>query len=138
LGVREYLQSRAGKNVAVAVVAVGVLAAIISMWSSFKAPDEIADASAPMFINAQTLQAKRIKLDPNQPLPSGWYKAELCYWTKDGKPKDDPTYVILNKNRGKPEPTFCPDCGRLVREHNPPGGVGFRPPPTEQEYKSRH
>jgi hypothetical protein len=51
------------------------------------------------------------------------YPAECCYWTKDGKRKATPTYVILNEDLGKPGDTFCPDCGRLVIGHNPP------PPP---------
>jgi hypothetical protein len=51
------------------------------------------------------------------------YPAECCYWTKDGKRKATPTYVILNEDIGKPGDTFCPDCGRLVIGHNPP------PPP---------
>ena len=45
--------------------------------------------------------------------------AEACYWTVDGKPKNDPTWVLLNEEIGKSGPTFCPDCGRLVVGHNP-------------------
>lgn len=47
------------------------------------------------------------------------YPAEACYWTKDGKAKFPPTYVILNDRLGKPGPTKCPDCGRTVRLFNP-------------------
>jgi hypothetical protein len=48
------------------------------------------------------------------------FRAELCYWTRDGKVKETPTPVLLNKYRNLPEPTYCPDCGRLVVLLNPP------------------
>jgi hypothetical protein len=51
------------------------------------------------------------------------YPAETCYWTRDGKAKAEPTYVLLNGYTGSDEPTMCPDCGRRVVPHNPP------PPP---------
>lgn len=47
------------------------------------------------------------------------YQGEACMWTKDGKAKLDPTYVVLNEMIGKPGPTICPDCGRVVVPHNP-------------------
>lgn len=47
------------------------------------------------------------------------YPTEQCYWTKDGRRKRTPTYVVLNSNLGKPGDTFCPDCDRLVVGHNP-------------------
>ncbi|NUQ52131.1 MAG: hypothetical protein HUU19_05470 [Phycisphaerales bacterium] len=46
-------------------------------------------------------------------------QGEACYWTKDGKAKLEPTYVLLNEMTGKPGPTICPDCGRTVVAHNP-------------------
>src|SRR5262249_13038675 len=53
------------------------------------------------------------------------YPAERCFWTKDGNVKLEPTYVLLNEYIGKPGPTLCPDCGRLVEPHNP------MPPPEK-------
>jgi hypothetical protein len=49
------------------------------------------------------------------------YPAESCFWTRDGKAKLQPTYVLLNEycNPPKPGPTICPDCGHVVRAHNP-------------------
>lgn len=47
------------------------------------------------------------------------YPTETCYWTKDGKAKLKPTYVLLNEQVGKSGPTMCPDCGRRVVPHNP-------------------
>lgn len=46
------------------------------------------------------------------------YPIELCYWTRDGKAKFPPTYVILNEMRGVSGPTICPDCGRRVTLYN--------------------
>jgi len=48
------------------------------------------------------------------------YPTEPCYWTRDGKRKEKPTYVVLNEHIGKPGDTICPDCGRIVIGHNPP------------------
>jgi hypothetical protein len=47
------------------------------------------------------------------------YPAETCFWTKDGKAKLKPTFVLLNQYAGKPGDTICPDCGRKVTTHNP-------------------
>ncbi|MBM4107609.1 MAG: hypothetical protein FJ255_02165 [Phycisphaerae bacterium] len=47
------------------------------------------------------------------------YPAATCYWTREGKAKLDPTYVLLNEDVGKPGATICPDCGRTVVPHNP-------------------
>ena len=47
------------------------------------------------------------------------YPVETCYWTKEGKAKLTPTYVILNSTLGKPGKTTCPDCGRSVTMYNP-------------------
>ena len=57
------------------------------------------------------------------------------FWTKDGKPKQDPTPVLLNSWIGKSGPTFCPDCGRLVVGHNPIPGPNSKPPPTKADYE---
>ena len=44
---------------------------------------------------------------------------EKCYWTREGKAKIHPTYILLNESRGIEGPTICPDCGRTVVVHNP-------------------
>jgi hypothetical protein len=66
------------------------------------------------------------------------YPAELCYWTADGQMKDKPDPVLMNSFVGKPEPTFCPVCKRLVVHRNPKPAPGGNPPPTEDEYRQRH
>ena len=65
--------------------------------------------------------------------------AEACYWTADGGTKKNPTWVLLNELAGKPGPTFCPDCNRLVVGHNPaPGPAGgaaiAKLPPKRDDY----
>lgn len=47
------------------------------------------------------------------------YMGEPCYWTKDGKAKLEPTWVLVKQSIGLPGPTICPDCGRKVVPHNP-------------------
>ncbi len=62
------------------------------------------------------------------------YPAERCYWTRAGKRKLEPTYVILNEMLNKPGDTICPDCGRIVIGHNPepPQTVPLADAPTSQ------
>jgi len=47
------------------------------------------------------------------------YPGEACYWTRDGKAKLEPTYVFVKSYVGINEKTYCPDCGKEVRSHNP-------------------
>src|SRR5690349_11481172 len=126
-GLREFLQSGKGKQVAVGVVVVGVLLAIWSVWANLGPSAEVLSAIEPVYINAETWKQKNITMKVGTVIPAGWYQAELCYWTKDGTTKDTPTYVLLNKYKGKSEPTFCPDCGRLVVGRNPGPSAGMRP-----------
>jgi hypothetical protein len=71
-------------------------------------------------------------ISPYTNAPTG-YPGFPCYWTKSGELKKDPTWVILNSLLGKKEPTFCPDCGRLVSPQARPPRPGDRPPPTQEE-----
>jgi len=64
------------------------------------------------------------------------YRAELCFWNADGTAKEKATAVLLNESVGVHEPTFCPECGRLVRGHNPRPREGMKAPPTEAEYRA--
>lgn len=47
------------------------------------------------------------------------FPAEACYWTRDGKATLNPTFVFVKAYLGSKEKTYCPDCGREVRTHNP-------------------
>jgi hypothetical protein len=139
---REFLRSGAGKALAGAVLLVGLVVAFFTLRGLFVS--EGAEVSADrMFVDSETGKPFRYEMSMNEKLPvkspggkmSG-YPAEACYWTKDGKPKTEPTWVFVKSVwKGTQEPTFCPDCGRLVVGHNPAAGPDKRPPPTKEEYE---
>jgi hypothetical protein len=145
-GLREFLKTKGGRTVGVIGACVALLIAAYAVWSAL-GPSDIQDATnARYFVDISTQPPKAFKasLEPGVKIPikgpSGKetaYPAELCYWTKEGGIKKDPTYVVTNVMIGKEGPTFCPDCGRLVVAHNPPPVAGMKPPPTKQEYESR-
>ena len=114
----------------------------------FFAPSpEVAQANDRIYICSETGKSFHVSLSDldgkTVPIYSPYshkntgYPAELCYWNADGTPKKDPTPVLLNSDIGKPEPTFCPDCGRLVVGHNPMPVPGRQPPPTQAEMEAR-
>jgi len=145
-GLREFFNSSTGRGVVIvlAITALGMM--VYAFRSSWGTPPDIAAANDRIFIDAQNPtsgKSFRVALKPGMHIPvrapSGGdtgYPAELCYWTKDGKVRAEPFPVLLNSWVGKPEPTFCPDCGRLVVGHNPaPAGPNAKPPPTKENYK---
>lgn len=142
---REFLNTKRGKAVGIAVVAVSVTVLAIATWRSL-GPSATAKASRERtFICAEagksfehTLVAgERIPVhSPHSGKASG-YPAELCYWTTEGRPKDEPTAVLLGSYRGDNGPTFCPECSRLVIGHNPRPQPGTAPPPTRAEFAAR-
>ncbi len=122
----------------------GILTLAFAIWSAihYLGPSPAAAASTRgQFICAETGKAFALTITPGMTLPvlsphSGkntGYPAELCYWTKDGTIRAEPVHVLLNSYLGKRDPTFCPDCGRLVRSRNPLPVPGS-PPPTRQQY----
>src|SRR6476620_6465900 len=141
---RQFFQTRAGAATAGVILLLSLILAFFAVRSVFTNEGERLSAGR-LYIDAKTGKPYRVELTTGMTVPtkapSGGdtgYPAELCYWTKDGKVKEDPTPVLLNQFKGKPEPTFCPDCGRLVVGHNPrPQSPSDKPPPTETEYKSR-
>lgn len=126
------------------LIGVMVLAGLIVMYNviSFFSPSQVSKLSRQgTFMDAKTGKAFEYEIQIGStipvPAPSGGntgYPAELCYWTRDGKITDDPVPVLLNRYIGKSEPTFCPDCGRLVTVQNAPPMPGDKPPPLEAEY----
>ena len=140
---REFFRKPVGKGIAAVLVLIG-LAFAVSTVRNFGSTDASENASNRMFIDSTTGKAFPLELSVGMEIPakapSGGmtgYPAEKCYWTKDGKTKTEPTYVLLNSSLGKEDPTFCPDCGRLVVSHNPAAVAGHKPPPTKDEYKKR-
>ena len=145
-GFREFLQTPTGRAGSIGLVVVALAAVAWSVWSNVRKDPTIAAIDAPWFVNVDTGKGFHQPLTAGMTFPvkcpdtgamSG-YPAELCYWTKDGKVKKDPTFVALNDYTGKPGPTFCPDCGRLVVVHNPFPGPGVNPPPTREQYLAMH
>ncbi len=143
-GLREFLRTSSGKTVGIFVVVLALGLAAYETWSFFAPDPIIAMASSPLFIDSETGKTFHVKLKEGMSFPvkspytgrlTG-YKAELCYWTKDGKPKTEPDAVLMNDEIGKPGPTFCPVCGRLVVHRNPKASDDRTPPPTEAEYKA--
>jgi hypothetical protein len=143
-GLRKFLNTNAGKILAIGALGVLVLLAGYVLWSNL-GPSEGARLSTDrMFIDAKTGKPFEHTLRPGDVIPvkapsgeNSGYPAELCYWTADGKIKQDPTPVLVNARMGKPGPTFCPDCGRLVVVHNPTPDPNSKPPPTKAEYEKR-
>jgi hypothetical protein len=126
-----------------AALVVGLLGyAAWTIWANVGRSPLVSEFSDPIFIDADTGYAFHCKLTPTMTMPAicpdtgkaAGYPAELCFWTKDGHAKTDPTPVLLNIYRGISGPTFCPDCGRLVVAHNPLAVEGATPPPTKAEY----
>ena len=144
MAMREWLDSTAGRIVAVALLAVAAAAVFIAVRRFMGDAPEVAEANTRVFIDQSTGQSFSHTLKAGDAIPirapsgkEAGYPAELCYWTKDGQQKTEPTAVLLKSWLGQEGQTFCPDCGRLVRPHNPKPMPGDKPPPTEAEYKQR-
>lgn len=144
-GVREFFRTSAGKSLAVALSIVALVVFFFSVRSNLGDSEAAANSKNRLFICAATGETFYKELEiglqipvesPHSGKPTG-YEAELCYWTKDGQIKHDPTPVLLNGHAGKAEPTFCPDCGRRVTPLNPAPSAGQRPPPTQAEWAGR-
>jgi hypothetical protein len=144
VSVREYITDpkRRPLVIVATAAAIGVLA-----WVSINAlgpSPAIAASRKALYICAQTHKSFEVTVEPGMTSPvlspysdqKTGYPAELCYWTPEGQTREQPTPVLLNSYLGKSEPTFCPDCARLVRPRNPRSASS--PPPTVQQYqKSR-
>jgi len=143
-----FFQTGPGKIVAATVTLLCVAGASYVIYGAWRGNSAVAQANDRIYIDSETGQSFHVNLDSlvgqSIPIKSPYtgrntgYPAELCYWTADGNIKSDPTPVLLNVLVGKPGPTFCPDCGRLVVGHNPRPTPGARPPPTRAEWEKWH
>lgn len=145
-GLREFLQTSRGK-IAAAVLGAAALLALLLVYRACFSTSPAGRASADrVFICSQTGKTFRRTLRIGQTIPvksphSGkmtGYEADLCYWTREGTVKAEPVYVYVAQRWGGGGPTFCPDCGRLVRPLNPAPFEGAKPPPTAAEYQARN
>jgi hypothetical protein len=129
---------------AAALAVSGVVAAAWAVHRVLGRSDAGAASQDRVFICAETGRVFRHRLVMADTIPvrspytgkATGYPAELCYWTSDGRAGREPIAVLLNTYRGGGEPTFCPECGRLVVKHNPCAGANTAPPPTMAEYKA--
>jgi hypothetical protein len=143
--IREKLAHRSGIWVAVTIFCVAAIAIYFSVRSTFGVSEAGSVSRDRLFICSETGKTFEHKLAEGETIPvhspysdkDTGYPAEFCYWTADGQIKDDPTPVLVNAYLGKNEPTFCPDCGRLVVVHNPAPMQGMKPPPMKEEYMKR-
>jgi hypothetical protein len=144
-GLREFLNGPIGKGVAIGVVVIGLIVGFISMKRNLGSGEASYLSTDRVFIDTENGKTftYTVKLGDTIPVKSPHsgkntgVEAERCFWTKDGKPKNDPTFVLLNSRKGGSEPTFCPDCGRLVVPLNSVAVVGAPPPPTKEEWEKR-
>lgn len=111
-----------------AVLAVGVATYVVISWirTANAAPDEasrrrtlVCSQTDEVFTDVVIPKDAHFPLKNPKTGSDTLFIPEACYWTKDGKAKLSPTWVLLNQFKGKTGPTICPDCGREVRTHNP-------------------
>src|SRR5437870_13906692 len=102
--IRKALRTPTGMAIGVVVVLVGLGTAIYSLKGAFTSEGASLSADR-VFIDAITNKPFEHELQMGDVIPvkapSGGktgYPAEACYWTKDGKVKTDPTYVLLNES----------------------------------------
>jgi len=142
-GIREFLNKPIGKIVTVVMILCSLGAVAWSVKSNLGETDAAHLARDKTFICSETLKPFEHQLSIGDKFPiespysgkSTGYPATACFWTADGKAKKDPTWVLLNETLGKPGPTFCPECGRLVIPHNPVPNPGDKAPPLQSEYR---
>lgn len=118
------------KKVAMAAASILVIAvSFVFIFRAFGSSNSIAEESRHRDVICS--ETGEVFLDFNIPIDSRFpyknpktgqntlYPAECCYWNADGTAKTRPTLVLCNELIGKPGPTRCPDCGRVVVPHNP-------------------
>ena len=143
MGVREFTESGRGKQVSLALLAIATVALFLSIRSNLGESEAATTALTGYFVCTETGKPFQYRLREGDTLPvmsphSGsktGVMGELCYWTADGTIAPTPTVVLHNSSAGKPGPTFCPTCDRLVSQDNPPPVPGHAPA-KRSEYKT--
>jgi hypothetical protein len=139
--VRQFFRTTTGQGVAIVLAVVALGLAVVSVRNNLGPSDASAFSRDRLFVCSETGKTFEYEVKRGDTIPvlsphSGkktGYQAEFCFWTKDGGTKPEPTPVLLNVYANKSGPTFCPDCGRLVRQLNPPPVPGVKAPPTQAE-----
>lgn len=149
MGIMDTIKSSKASTPIAIVVAIALIVVIVYEIKGNFGSNEAEDASNHrVYICSDTLKSFNVNLADLQgqtiPIYSPYsgkntgFPAELCYWTADGHVKKDPTPVLLNFWINKSGPTFCPDCGRLVVNHNPMAMEGHTPPMTKDEWEAKN
>ncbi len=115
-----------GSGVFLIIVLLGAAGAV-AYWTLGRGITEAPQSQAVMFVCSETKKPFEytMKEGEEEPVLSPFsnnktgYRAEACYWTRDGKRKEKPTWVILNSKLGKAGDKIYPDFGRPVIGHNP-------------------
>lgn len=103
-----------------------LVGSVAYIWSHFAGASPADAANVRTYICAETGKSftHRLVIGETEPILSpftnrntGW-RAEACYWTKDGRARKKPTWVLVKQRMGQQGQTFCPDCGREVTPHN--------------------
>jgi hypothetical protein len=143
-GIRERLNRSGALGKGVMIVAVlGVLALAVWMMRDTFGPSTAARMHAErVYVCAETGKSFKYSpgenelypvMSPNSGKKTG-YPGEACYWTKDGKLKQEPTWVLRNNFKGVKGATFCPDCDRWMDPNAGTPVPGMDPPPTREEF----
>jgi hypothetical protein len=144
-GTKTFLATARGRATAIALCVLAIALLAWMLRSYFGPSDAVRRANTRTFICSETGKVFEVTIKEGMTIPihskysgkdTGW-PAEFCYWNADGSTRKDPTPVLLRLYKGQKDPTFCPDCGRLVVGHNPMPMAGMKPPPTEGEYAKR-
>lgn len=114
------------QRVLLAVAIVALAAAGVVAWHYFPRGPDTTIASRRPFKCAEcnAVFPHDLELGETEPIncpkcgkKTAWIP-EACYWTKDGKAKAEPTWVIVKERMGLEGKTYCPDCGKEVVGHN--------------------
>lgn len=143
---QKLLEGKGGPIIAAIVLLIAAFTVYFLVFSKDGMSSVADDTANPYFIDetGATFRAK-LSLGENAEIKNPktgkpGYRVEWCWWTKDGKKRPEPFPVLLNEYQGKPGPTFCPDCERLVVPHNPQfleGAPDPKLPPLKSEYRPR-
>jgi len=143
--IREFLASPTGRILGGVFLVACIGTAIYSAYSTVSSDAATLMSTQRMYMDSKTGQAfpHTLAMGDATPIdaPSGGktgFPAEACFWTKDGKIKTDPTWVLLEEYTKSPAtPTFCPDCSHRVVGLNPQPGPNDKPPQTKEQYELR-
>lgn len=133
--IRQFLTTGAGK-IASIVIVVLMLGLVVYSYKStfsndFRIPDHFTYIDSESNRTFEFDRSEGMKSPVKSPFTGKMtgYPASPCYWTKDGKIRKEPFWVLANRTKGVQEPTYCPDCDRLVDEQANEPYPGTEPPP---------